>query len=140
MFENTGRYTTAMMSESKDRGNYLSSEGNKKNLMIFLAHSGSNITKEERSTTRRLAREGLREMSLLKRPSLMERLQPVQKDVTAIAYSIFGFETHHNFHLGIPNILMEHTFTYLESNVVRSQPGKSVHERKPLSTMQTTTQ
>lgn len=97
--------------------------------MRYVAHSGPNITIQERRTTRRLAKEDPRKMSLSEWSSFSYAVKLVQQDVLSTAYSILGFKPLQNYHVGISKLMKEYTLTYLKSDAIRSHPKKSVHEK-----------
>lgn len=98
------------------------------------ARSGSNGMVEERRIETRRWKESLREVPLSNWTSFIEGLQAVQKGVLTTTYSILECEPIHNFLSSISN-LSKQSFRDRGSETVRSNPGKPVHGRRPLSKM-----
>lgn len=96
---------------------------------------GSNATREERRTTKRLPKGAVAYKSLSGYPSFMEKLQLLPDGVLSCAYSRFRFEPLHIFPFGTLKVLKEFVSTYLRSGTICSHPEKAVHKRRVLGSI-----
>lgn len=106
-------------------------------IINYLRHYDRYATREYQSSTSRLWKGALRQLSLSQWLSFIKSLHVLQEDAISIAFSIFWIKLLQKLYSAIERLSKNYHFAYLRSDAIRRHAGRAEHERTAVCTAQT---